>query len=144
MVNSFLFVVIIRLDRIIHSSLTWIPAFAGMTTPRSIMCLRQLFLNCFLDILKRGFAAENFVINRNVGWLDRIVLMTKTKEPGINRLNFYLIWIFFFDPPGQSAQICSTFSGRTVRINCYLNHDLSPPQKQTSLSLVMTISYRSF
>ena len=73
MVNSFLFVVIIRLDRIIHSSLTWIPAFAGMTTPRSIICLSQLFLNRVFDILIRGVAAEHFVINRNIGRLDRIV-----------------------------------------------------------------------
>jgi hypothetical protein len=115
-----------------------------MTTPRSIICLSQLFLNRVFDILVSWVAAKDFVINRNVGWLDWIVLMTETQESGIHGRHFNLIRKFFFDPPGQSAEIGSPFSGRTVGINCYLNHDHSPPQKQTSLSLVMTISYRSF
>jgi len=76
MVNSFLFVVIIRLDRIIHSSLTWIPAFAGMTTPRSIICLSQLFYDRFFNILKNGFTAEQPVIYCYIRGFDGISLVT--------------------------------------------------------------------
>ena len=49
--------------------------------------------------------------------------MTKSKETGINGFHFYIIGIFLFDFPGQSAEIGSPFSGRAVGINCYLHHD---------------------
>ena len=48
------------------------------------MHLSQLFLNRVFDILVSGVAAENFVINHNVGGLDWIVLMPEAKETGIN------------------------------------------------------------
>ncbi len=123
MVNSFLFVVIIRLDRIIHSSLTWIPAFAGMTTARSTICLSQFFHNRFLNILKSGFAAKYSVVNSYIRGFNGISLMTKPKQTGINRFHFYIIGIFLFDFHGQSTEIGSPFSGRAIGINCYLDHD---------------------
>ncbi len=80
--------------------------------------------------------------------------MTKTKETGIDRFHFYIFGIFFFDFPGQSTEIGSPLSGGSIGIDCYFYQNNSPPflradipmtsQKQTSLSLVVTISYRSF
>jgi len=73
--------------------------------------------------------------------------MTETEQPGIDGFNFHVIGIFFFDFPGQSTEIRSTLPRRSVGINCYFDHNNLPPfqnQKQTSLSLVVTISYRSF
>jgi hypothetical protein len=92
-----------------------------------MLLLRKLCQNCFLNILISRFTAEHFVINRNVWWLDRIVLMTKTKETGINSFHFNLIRIFLFDSPGQSTEIRSPLSSRPIGIDCYFNHVNTPP-----------------
>jgi len=89
--------------------------------------LREFSQNSFFYIPKRGFAAKYFVINSYIRWLDVISLMTETKKTGIDRFHLNIIRIFFFDLPGQSTEICSTFAGRTVGINCYFNHNKSSP-----------------
>ena len=70
---------------------------------------------------------SNLVIYCYIRGFDGISLVTETKETGINGFHFNIVGIFFFDSPGQSAEICSAFSGRTIGINCYFNHDDSPP-----------------
>jgi len=89
--------------------------------------LRPFFHNRLFDILKSGLAAEYLVINSYVRGLDCISLMTESQETGIDGFHFHFIRIFFFDFPGQSTEIGSPFSRRTVGVNCYFNHDNSPP-----------------
>jgi hypothetical protein len=92
-----------------------------------LLLSRQLFHNCFYNFLKSGFSTKYFVVNRYIRRLDRIVLMTEAQEPGIDGCNFDLIRIFFFDSPGQSAEIRSTLSSRPIGIDRNLNHDYSAP-----------------
>jgi hypothetical protein len=53
--------------------------------------------------------------------------MTETEETGINSFYFYLVWIFFFDSPGQSAKIRSPLSSGPIGIDYYFNHVNTPP-----------------
>jgi hypothetical protein len=48
--------------------------------------------------------------------------MAKAKETGINRFNFNIIRIFILDFPGQSTEVDSTFSGRTIGIYRDFDH----------------------
>jgi len=84
--------------------------------------LSKLFYNCFLNVFISGFAAKQCVINCDIGWLDCIALMTETQKTGVNGFKLHLIRIFFFDPPGQSTEISSTFPCRPVGIYSYLDH----------------------
>jgi hypothetical protein len=61
--------------------------------------------------------------------------MTKSKEARIYYLYFHIIGVFIFDFPGQRAEPCSTFAGRTVRINFYFNHNSLPPLLVQKLSI---------
>jgi hypothetical protein len=76
--------------------------------------LRQFFRDCFLDILKRGFGAKQFVVHSDVRRLDGLAFVTETKETGINGFYFNIIRIFFFDFPGQSTEIGSPFPGWAI------------------------------
>jgi hypothetical protein len=51
--------------------------------------------------------------------------MTKAEETGINGFHFYIIGVFFFDFPGQSAEVGSMFAGRAVGINSDLHHEFT-------------------
>jgi hypothetical protein len=104
----------IKKRRNINGILT-LPVSRGIALLDSVLSLlRQFFRNCFLDILKGGFAAEQSVVHSYVRRFDSLSFVTEPQETGIDGLYFNIIRIFFFDSPGQSAEIGSPFPGRTI------------------------------